>query len=97
MFKFSYKVGHPFWKFFVKHGARAKIYVEVIWDDEAKVFVAHNSNLQGLVTSAPTVAELFKNVDEVVSILLEDALHTPAPTAPKLRRILNDQDALCGG
>lgn len=82
MFKFHYRVGLPFWKFFVKHGAVAKIYVEIIYDKEAKVFVAHNSNLRGLVTEAPTLEELVKNVHEVIGILMEEALKSKMPSEP---------------
>jgi len=91
MFSFKYKVGLPFWKFFVRHGAHAKVYVQVIWDDEAKVFVAHNSNLRGLVTSAPTIKELLFNINEAAIILLEDAIKRPIPTQPDTRPLLTDQ------
>lgn len=95
MFKFDYEVGRLFWKFFVRHGATPVIFVQILWDDEAKVFVAHNSNLKGLVTSAPTPKELLHNINEVIEILLEDALNKPAPSHPKLESILELDSSLC--
>lgn len=95
MFKFNYKVGRPLWKFFVRHGATPVIFVQILWDCEAQVFVAHDSNLQGLVTEAPTLEELVHNIKEATEILLEDALNQPVPAEPRTLTNLGEFSVAC--
>ena len=38
---FAYRVGFPGWKIAARLGLTLKVRVNVLWDDEAKVFVAH--------------------------------------------------------
>jgi hypothetical protein len=41
---FAYRVGFPGWKIAARLGFMLKVRVEVLWDDEAKVFVARSDD-----------------------------------------------------
>lgn len=83
----SYKAGWPFWRFMAKAGIPIRVTVEVIFDKEAKVFVAHNSNLRGLVAEAETLDELFRNLDAAAFDLLESYLHQTPTRHPLMSPI----------
>ncbi len=58
---FVYHVGWPGWKIAARLGVPLKVKVSVLFDDEAKVFVAECIDFLpylGIVTEAPTVDEL---------------------------------------
>lgn len=46
--------------------------IDVIWDNEAAVFVAHSDDVPGLNTEAPTLPELVERVTDIVPILLSE-------------------------
>lgn len=47
------------------------IVVKAMWDEEAKVWVAHSADIGGLATEAPTVEELQSKVLIMIGELLE--------------------------
>ena len=54
---FAYRVGFPGWKIAARLGLTLKVRVEVLWDDEAKVFVAQSDDFLpefGCVAEAET-------------------------------------------
>ena len=45
--------------------------VEIIWDEEAEVFVAHSDDIYGLNTEAKTIPKLIQRVLQIAPELLE--------------------------
>lgn len=70
-----YRVGLPFWKTFAKIFGKASFRVEVMYDREAKVFIATSPDLKGFVVEASTADELLREANDVVSMLMEEHLH----------------------
>jgi predicted RNase H-like HicB family nuclease len=59
----------------VSHEGEARMRVVVVsaeWDDEAKVWVAEGTNLEGLVTEAETVEALRARLAMIVPDLLDE-------------------------
>ncbi len=73
-----YRLGWPCATFFAEMGMPLLIKVEIIYDNEANVYVATSLDLKGLVVEAETLDELEKEVWELVPELL-------ALDKPKLR------------
>ncbi|MBF0378964.1 MAG: DUF1902 domain-containing protein [Desulfamplus sp.] len=48
-----------------------EIIVKVIWDTEAKVWVAQSDNIQGLITEAETMETLIQKLKIMIPELLE--------------------------
>lgn len=69
-----YRVGLPFWKTFARKFGKARFRVEVMYDKEAKVFVARSPDLNGFVVEAATVDELLREGNNVATMLLEECL-----------------------
>ena len=65
-----YRLGWPCATFFAEMGVSLLIKVEIIHDNEAKVYVATSPDLKGLVVEAETLDELEKEVWELVLKLL---------------------------
>ncbi len=66
-----------------KLGVPLAINVTVIYDDEAKVYIATSADLKGLVVEAETLDDLAKEVAELVPELLalnKPTLHAKAST-----------------
>jgi len=53
--------------------------VNVLWDEEAKVWVATSEDVPGLVTEADTFEELERHIRELVPILLKANRAMPEP------------------
>lgn len=70
-----YRVGLPFWKTFAKIFGKASFRVEVMYDREAKVFIATSPDLKGFVVEAATADELLREANDVVAMLMEEHLH----------------------
>jgi predicted RNase H-like HicB family nuclease len=77
-----YNAGWPAWRFLAKMGVPIRVKVMVFYDDEAKVYVATNSNLRGLVAEAETFDGLVKNINAAARDLLESYLHEPPNRTP---------------
>lgn len=78
-----YKIGYPFWKFAARRGATIKIPVTIDHDEEANVYIATSSHLRGLVVEASTLDELLLEVEDVASMLIQEAIHgTHAQATP---------------
>lgn len=70
---FSYRVGFPGWKIAAHLGVPLKVVVEVMYDSEAKVFVASSDDFNpqsGIVAEAGTWDELVNEVN----IQIEEAM-----------------------
>ncbi len=50
----------------------SSIVVRARWDPEAEVWVATSDDVPGLVTEAPTPAELERNLQEIIPEILEE-------------------------
>jgi len=70
-----YRVGLPFWKTFAKIFGKASFRVEILYDREAKVFVATSPDLRGFVVEAATADELLREANDVVAMLMQEHLH----------------------
>lgn len=71
---FAYRVGFPGWKIAARLGIRLKVCVEVIWDDEAKVFVAQSDDFLpdfGCVAEAQTWDGLRTELNYVIEDAFE--------------------------
>jgi len=78
-----YKIGYPFWRLAARCGATIKIPVTIKRDEETGVYIASSTHLRGLVVEARTVDELLSEVEDVASMLMEEAVHgTHAHAAP---------------
>jgi predicted RNase H-like HicB family nuclease len=77
-----YPVGFPFWKTLARAGVTLHLTVKVIKDEEAGVFVATSDDLRGLVAEAPTLDELFKEVQNVLDDLMQIELQHPPANRP---------------
>ncbi|MFT4190695.1 MAG: DUF1902 domain-containing protein [Comamonas sp.] len=74
-----YPAGWPLWRTLAKSGVPIGITVQVMYDPEAKVYVAHDSNLRGLVAEAETLDELRDNIRAGIVDLMPK--NSPAPVA----------------
>ncbi len=72
---FKYRVGFPFWREFARMGATLSVIVEVLYDEEANVFVATSPNLHGLVVEAQDVKALLSEINSSIDELLYEELH----------------------
>lgn len=79
----SYPAGWPFWQTIGRHGVAIRVRVEVFHDVEAGVYVAHKSNLPGLVAEGESLEELFQNVDDGAKDLLASYLESE-PVKPNM-------------
>ena len=77
-----YRVGNPFWRFLAKLGMPLIVRVDVLFDQEAGVYVATSPDLRGLVAEAKTKDELISAVYDCVDLLLENELHQPLKHKP---------------
>ncbi len=76
---FAYRVGFPGWKIAARLGFPLIIHANVIWDDEAKVFVACSDDFLphfGCVTEGATFEELQRKVRECCEMALEEIFQT---------------------
>lgn len=65
--------------------------VRVLFDDEAKVFVATSDDIPGLVTEADTFEELVQHVAELTPVLLHANRATPRDADGILIRYTQEQ------
>lgn len=79
----DYRIGFPFWKVAARIGIPLKLRVNVLFDEEAQVFVATSHDLPGLVAEARTIDELFAEVNGSIEDLLTEALHRRPPSQPR--------------
>lgn len=70
----TYRVGFPGWKIAAHAGLRLKLRIDVLHDDEAKVYVATSPDLRGLVAEAKSLDELFANIQAAANDLMQDEL-----------------------
>lgn len=70
-----YRIGFPFWKQVAKAGLTVGLRVQVVYDTEAKVFVATSPDLRGLVVEAKDADQLIRETKECLSMLLAESLH----------------------
>jgi predicted RNase H-like HicB family nuclease len=87
-----YRVGAPFWKAAARFGVPLKVLVYVHHDEEAKVYFAHSPDLRGLVVEAPTLDDLWAEVQAGVDGLLEEMVPASKTTPVTDLRI---DGALC--
>jgi predicted RNase H-like HicB family nuclease len=88
----SYRVGFPGWKIAARAGLRVKLRIDVLRDEEAKVFVARSPDLRGLVAEAETLDELVANLQAAVNDLMLHEIHAETKPRTELRF---DGDDLC--
>lgn len=73
-----YRVGFPMWKSLAKRGVKLTLKVNVIYDPDARVFVADSPDLRGLVCEADTLdrllPELRSSIRELISFELDKDL-----------------------
>lgn len=81
---FSYRVGFPFWRTFARLGVTLSVIVEVLYDDEAGVFVATSPNLYGLVVEASGIKELLHEIHTSIDDLLYEELKSKVNTQAKV-------------
>lgn len=77
-----YRIGLPFWKQAARFGVLLNVRVDIMHDDEAKVFVATSNDLRGLVCEASTMDELVIEVNSTISELLSFHLNNDVPPKP---------------
>jgi predicted RNase H-like HicB family nuclease len=77
--KLMYRVGFPGWKLAAKFGLPIRLRVYITQDLEANVYVAESPDLEGLVIEGHTLDEVKDEALACSKILLEAALHNPAP------------------
>lgn len=80
----KYRVGLPFWRTLARMGATLAVHVEIIYDDEASVFVATSTNLRGLVVEASDVKELLHELQTSIDELLYEELNRKVNTQTKI-------------
>lgn len=78
----AYRVGLPGWKMVARARIPVSLRVDVIRDDEAKVYVATSPDLAGLVAEAATLDELVRAIDAGIKDLMEDYLRQPPGRPP---------------
>lgn len=61
-----YPISYPFAKFFQHFGATLIVRIDVIFDDEAKVYVATSKDISGLVLEAETFQTLESEMREAI-------------------------------
>jgi hypothetical protein len=61
-----YPISYPFAKFFQYFGMTLIVRIDVIFDDEAKVYVATSKDVSGLVLEAETFQTLESEVREAI-------------------------------
>lgn len=76
----AYPAGWPLWQSVGRRGFPILVSVKVTHDEEAGVYVAHDSNLRGLVAEGATMDQLIKNLDQATLDLLASYLHKPPVT-----------------
>lgn len=79
-----YRVGFPFWKNIARAGLPVSLRVEVMFDEEARVFIATSPDLRGLVVEAASVGDLVRETNGAIDMLMEEYVHEPAPSARAL-------------
>lgn len=76
-----YRVGNPGWRVAARVGIPLNVRIDVIFDDEAKVFVATSEDLKGLVVEAATVEELWAEIKQCACELLVEECQPQRPVA----------------
>ena len=76
-----YRVGNLGWRVAARIGIPLKVRIDVIFDDEAKVFVATSEDLKGLVVEAATVEELWAEIKQCACDLLIEECQAKLPVA----------------
>lgn len=77
-----YRIGYPFWKHLGRVGVPLVVRVDVLWDEEASVFVATSSDLRGLVCEAASLDDLAKEVNSAIEGLLSGIMEDKIPHHP---------------
>lgn len=81
-----YKVGYPFWKLAARMGVTITIPVFVERDDDAGVYIATSSHMRGLVVEAPSLDILMEELNDAVSMLMDQEIHdNHASAAPVIK------------
>lgn len=83
-----YRVGFPGWRLAASLGVTLVFRVDVLHDQEAGVFVATSPDIRGLVAEAPTLEELFHEVNGGADMLLGEQIRVPK--APNVRAAWSD-------
>ncbi len=83
-----YRVGLPFWKTFARKFGKARFRVEVIYDKEAKVFIASSPDLKGFIVESETAEGLLREANYVAAMLLEEYLKDSSTQADPVYRHL---------
>lgn len=68
--RMHYRYGWPFGRFLAKAGVPTKIQVNVIFDDEAGVFVGTSTDVCGLVVEAATLEEVIREARSLIPDLV---------------------------
>jgi hypothetical protein len=66
----NYPIGYPFSKLVAKLGFNLIVRVDIIFDEEAKVFVATSKDVDGLVLEAENFSDLTLEVKEAITTLM---------------------------
>lgn len=83
--KLPYLVGWPGWKFLARRGVPILIPLKALHDKEAGVLVFASDRLRGLVVEVPEnapVEDVHREVNQAVSMLLEELLHEQPKAQP---------------
>lgn len=85
-----YRLKWPFARFFASLGFSLSIKINVVFDEEANVYVATSNDLKGLVVEAETLDELKQEValliPEMISLNMPNLKGVKTPTFPLFER-----------
>jgi hypothetical protein len=80
----NYPINYPFSKLFQHLGFTLIVRIDVIFDDEAKVYVATSKDIAGLVLEAETFNDLTLEVQEAIITLAQLDKTSPTHTSADL-------------
>ena len=66
-----YRIGWPFWKLAHRLGFQLTFRLEVHYDPEAAVYCAESPDIKGIISEAPTIEALIKDVKTIADEMLE--------------------------
>jgi hypothetical protein len=79
-----YPIEYPLWSLLARFGRRLVIRMDVLYDDEAGVYVATSKDMCGLICEAETMDELKAEVERVLRDLIAFCVRGKNPALPIL-------------
>ncbi len=80
---FFYPLGFPLSSVVQKLGIPTCVIINVMYDDEAQVFVATSKDVSGLVVESETIEQLMTETNELIPMLLSDKQHSSVMAVEK--------------